>query len=131
MTVEPAILADASAAVGFLAPYLVEAGKGMAKKVGENSVGGAGKLLGWMRGKLTGRGKQALDDLDQKPDSAGYQAVLSERLAELLEAEPSLRDELRSLLPSAAQVDQSMHQTLRAGAKGAQIRGDSNKVDIR
>lgn len=34
MTIEPAILAEASAAVGFLAPYLVEAGKGAAKKMG-------------------------------------------------------------------------------------------------
>ena len=125
MTVEPAIIAEASAAVGFLTPYLVEAGKGAAKKVGENSVTGAGKLLGWMRSKLTGRGKQALDDLEQKPDSAGYQAVLSEHLAELLEAEPSLRGELRSLAPATTQI-----QTVQgAGAKGFQISGDGNVVN--
>jgi len=125
MTIEPAIIAEASAAVGFLAPYLVEAAKGAAKKVGENSVTGAGKLLGWMRGKLTGRGKQALDDLEQRPESAGYQAVLSEHLAEQLEAEPGLRDELRSLLPATVQV-----QTVQgAGAKGLQISGNGNVVN--
>src|SRR6185312_10591669 len=102
-----------------------EAAKGAAKKVGENSVAGAGKLLGWMRDKLTGRGKQALDDLERRPESAGYQAVLSEHLAEQLEAEPSLRDELRSLLPATVQV-----QTVQgAGAKGLQISGNGNVVN--
>jgi hypothetical protein len=130
MTIEPAILAEASAAVGFLAPYLVEAGKGAAKKMGENSVTGAGKLLGWMRDKLTARGKEALDDLENNPESDDNRADLRKQLVKLLETEPGLRDELRSLLPAGVQVDQSMHQTLGAGAKGAQIRGDSNKVDI-
>lgn len=83
-----------------------------------------------MRDKLTARGKEALDDLENNPESDDNRADLRKQLVKLLETEPGLRDELRSLLPAGVQVDQSMHQTLGAGAKGAQIRGDSNKVDI-
>ncbi|HST76404.1 MAG TPA: hypothetical protein VLJ20_13590 [Acetobacteraceae bacterium] len=130
MTVEPTILAEASAAVGFLAPYLVEAGKGAAKKVGENSVTGAGKLLGWMRGKLSGRGKEALDNLENNPESDDNQADLRKQLVKLLETEPGLRDELRSLLPAGVQVDRSIRQSVQGTeATGIAITGDSNTVN--
>ena len=54
----------AATAVGFLVPYLAEAGKEAAKTVGSKTADTAIKVLGWMREKMTGRAKEALDDLE-------------------------------------------------------------------
>jgi len=128
MTLDPAIAAYAATTVSAIAPYLTEAARGAAKKVGEE---GAVKLLGWLREKLTGRAKEALDDLEKAPEAEDFQADLRKQLVKLLEANPDLLAELRALLPAATgAADQSMHQTLGAEAKGSQIRGSKNKVMI-
>src|SRR3954469_4484843 len=110
----------ASATVALLAPYLAKAGEGAAKKIGEDAVETGGKLLGWMRAKLGGRAKEALDDLAAKPDSEDNQTDLRKQLAKVLEADPALVAELHAMLPADAQDPGSMSQNVSgAGAKAA------------
>jgi tetratricopeptide (TPR) repeat protein len=120
----------AEAAVALISPFLAKVGEGAAKKVGEESAGSAFKVLGWMRDKLTGRAQEALNDLERNPESTDNQADLRKQLTKLLEAEPGLLDELRTLLPKEAPSGYSMTQTLGAGAKGAQIKGSRNTTSI-
>ena len=120
----------AAAAVGFLAPYLTEAGKEAAKTVGKETAGAGVTLLGWVREKLTGRGKEALAELEQKPASQLNQDDLRTQLAKLLEKEPDLVPQLRELLSEAQTQGDVMTQTVGQGGKASQIKGDRNKVSI-
>jgi len=121
----------ASAAVALLSPYLAKVGEGAAKKIGEDTVETGGRLLGWMRAKLGGRAKEALDDLAAKPGSEDNQADLRKQLAKALEADPALAAELRAMLPAGAAGTDSMSQTVSgAGAKAAQVKGSGNTTSI-
>ncbi|MFL5288492.1 MAG: hypothetical protein ACJ8AW_47945 [Rhodopila sp.] len=120
----------ASTAVALLSPYLAKAGEGAAKKIGEDTVETGGKLLAWVRAKLNGRAKEALDDLAAKPDSGDNQADLRKQLAKVLEADPALTAELRAILPADAASTDSMSQNVGAGAKAAQVKGSGNTTSI-
>ena len=121
----------ASAAVALLSPYLAKVGEGAAKKIGEDTVETGGKLFGWIRAKLGGRAKEALDDLAAKPGSEDNQADLRKQLVKALEADPALATELRAMLPADAAGTDSMSQTVSgAGAKAAQVNGSGNKTTI-
>ena len=120
-----------AAAVALVAPYLVKMGEAAAGKVGQASVEAAGKLLGWMRAKLSGRAREALDDLEKSPDNADNQADLRKQLAKALEADPALAEELRALIPPEAMAAGAMTQNVSgAGAKAAQVRGSGNRTTI-
>jgi hypothetical protein len=120
----------AAATVSLLVPYLTEAGKEAAKTVGKETAGAGLKLLGWMRDKLSGRAKEALTELEEKPGSQLNQDDLRTQLAKLLEKEPNLVPQLRELLSEAQTQGDGMSQTVGAGGKASQIRGDRNKVSI-
>lgn len=120
----------AAAAVGVVVPYLAEAGKAAAKKVGEETAGAGIKLVGWLREKLTGRAKEALAELEEKPEDPLNQDDLRTQLAKLLEREPALIPELQALLAEAQPRGDTMTQTVGAGGKAAQIRGNQNTVTI-
>ncbi|MBV8703672.1 MAG: hypothetical protein JO118_08195 [Acetobacteraceae bacterium] len=116
----------AAAAVGLLAPYLAETTKEAAKTVGKETAEGGFRLLGWMREKLTGRGKEALQELEEKPDSQLNQDDLRTQLAKLLEKQPELVPQLRALLEGARVPGEAMSQTVGAGGKGIQTKGNQN-----
>jgi hypothetical protein len=120
----------AGAAVAFLTPYLAEAGKEAAKTVGKETAGASIRLLGWMREKLTGRAKEALTELEEKPDSQLNQEDLRTQLAKLLEKEPDLIPQLQEVLSEAKPLGDAMSQNVGAGGKASQIKGDRNKVSI-
>jgi hypothetical protein len=121
----------ATAAVAVLSPYLAKAGEGAAKKIGEEAVDGAGKLIGWMRTKLGGAAQKALDDLAAKPNSELNQTDLRTQLAKALEADPALAAELQAMLPRQATEAGAMTQDVSgAGAKAQQIRGSGNTSTI-
>jgi hypothetical protein len=121
----------ASAVVAVLLPYLAKAGEGAAKKIGEDSVETGGKLLAWMRAKLSGRGQEALDDLAASPENEDNQADLRKQLAKALKDNPALVAELRALLPADAQDPGGMSQNVSgAGAKAAQVKGSGNTTSI-
>ena len=124
------IIELATGAVGFLVPYLTEAGKEAAKTVGKDTAGAGIKLLGWLRDKVTGRAKEALEDLEKQPDSADNQADLRKQLARLLEEQPDLAEQLRSLLPDVQSHDSSIHQTAGAGAQAIQNVRNQNTASI-
>jgi hypothetical protein len=116
----------AAAAVAVLAPYLTEAGKEAAKTVGKETAEGGFKLLGWMREKLTGRGKEALQELEEKPDSQLNQDDLRTQLAKLLEKQPELVPQLRALVEGARAPGEAMSQNVGAGGKAIQTKGNQN-----
>jgi len=120
----------AAAAVTLLSPYLMEAGKEAAKTLGKETAGASVKLLGWMREKLTGRAKEALTELEEKPDSQLNQDDLRTQLAKLLEKQPDLLPQLQELLSEAQTQGDVMTQNVGAGGKASQIKGDRNKVSI-
>jgi hypothetical protein len=121
-------LSLASAAVAALSVYLAKVGDGAAKKIGEEA---GGKLLGWMRTKLTGRAKEALSDLVAHPDSEDNQADLRKQLTKALETDPALAAELQAMLPAAATMADSMVQNVGgAGPKAAQVKGSGNTTTI-
>lgn len=118
----------ASEAVAVAAPYLIEAGKNAAKKLGE---GVGGQVWSWLREKLTGRAKEALDDLEKDPESEDNRADLRKQLIKLFEAEPDMLEELRALLPPAA-CGKTTHQaqTVSDNSTGIQNKGDNNSFNI-
>jgi hypothetical protein len=118
----------AAAAVTLLVPYLTEARKEAAKTIGKESAESGLRLLSWMREKLGGRAKEALTELEEKPDSQLNQDDLRTQLAKLLEKQPELIPELQTLL-SAAQTP-SLTQNVGAHGQGIQIAGNQNRASI-
>lgn len=128
MPIEPV---TAAAAVALISPYLVKIGEAAAGKIGEASAEAAGKVLGWLREKLTGRAREALDELEKAPADEDNQAVLRVQLRKAMEADPAFAEELRTLLPAEAMEAGAMVQNVSgAGAKAAQVRGNTNVTDI-
>ena len=118
----------AGEAVALAAPYLVEAGKGAAKKLGE---GAGGKVWSWLAEKLTGHAKEALDDLEKNPGAEDNQADLRKQLTKLLEADPALLAELRALLPPAPATETTTQtQNVGDNSRGVQNKGDNNSINI-
>lgn len=121
----------AAGAVALVAPYLGKVGEAAAGKLGEASVAAAGKVVGWLRDKLGGSARDALESLEKAPDSEGRKLVLQEELSKALAADPKLAEELRAMLPPEALEGGAMIQNVSGtGAKAAQVRGDRNDVKI-
>jgi hypothetical protein len=126
---DPASLATAAVAVMF--PYLLEAAKGAAGKIGEDVYEDGKKLVSWLRGKLSGDNTKALDRVAADPTNADKQAALRVSLSEALEENQPLQDELAALLksmPSFA-VTQNMNQ-IGNGNIGVQNTGSGNSMNI-
>jgi hypothetical protein len=120
----------AATAVALIAPYLTEAGKEAAKTMGKETAESGLRLLRWMREKLGGRAKEALTGLETKPDSQLNQDDLRTQLAKLLEKQPDLVPELRTLLSAAQTQKNSLTQNVGAGGQGVQIEGNQNSASI-
>jgi hypothetical protein len=121
----------AAAAVTVLTPYLNEAGKEAAKAVGKEAASQGGKLLGWLRDRLTGRGAEALAELERAPTDADNQADLRKQLKALLTDDPALLDALRDLLAESAPGGDALSQTVTGdNNKVAQVAGSGNSVSV-
>ena len=121
----------AAAAVGYLVPYLPVLAEGAAKKIGENVPESAGKLVSWLRGKLSAGGQEALDDLAKQPGDDFTREALKRKIAEAVQADPRLAEELRALLPADARPLIAQNQTVSgAGAKAAQVAGNHNTTSV-
>jgi hypothetical protein len=92
---DPATLA--TAAVAALGPYLVAGGTEAAKTAGKD-------LYGWLKGKLTPGGNEALAEVERAPQDADAQGALRLQLRKQLEAEPALLAELARLLDALPRV---------------------------
>lgn len=126
---DPATLA--AAAVATLAPYLAKAGETAATKIGEGIAGGAGKLFDWLKGKLVGRGEEALNDLAEAPEREENQVDLKKQLTKTLAAQPELQPELHALLQTIPTAGPIMSQIVSGqGAMGSQVSGSGNKLSM-
>jgi hypothetical protein len=129
MPIEP--LTAAAGAVALLAPYLVKAGEEAAGKIGEASAEAAGKVLTWMRTRLTGRAKEALVDLEKAPEAEDNQADLRKQLTKILQSEPKFLAELLAMLPPETFESPGMEQNVSgSGARAAQVRGSGNTTSV-
>lgn len=121
----------AAAAVAALIPYLTKFGEIATERLGEKAADGGTKLLMWLRAKLTGRAKEALADTEANPHSADNQANLRKQISRLLEADPTLREELETLIAGSGAPSEGMVQNVSGSdAIGNQIRGDNNQVSV-
>lgn len=120
-----------AAVLTVVGPYLVEAGKGAASKIGEASVEIAGKLMAHLQKNLTGRAKESLDMLATEPDNPKRIAAFQTDLEDVLKAQPALEQQLREIFPPSVLDATMMNQTVSgAGAKAVQIKGYGNSTTI-
>lgn len=128
--IDPETAQLAAAAVTALSPYLTEAAKAGAKKVGEAAVGGVGKLYGMLKKRLSPEESQDLEDLAAEPEDAANRGALEKTLRKRLAADPELRAELAELLQEL-QASGAVSQTARIVGDGnvsTQIAGNQNQV---
>ena len=118
-----------ASSVALIAPYLGKASEEAAKTVGKEGATAGLKLLGWLRNKATGRAKEALEDAETKP-SDDNKAVLRVQLAKLLDAQPNLLAELRTLLAEPAADAGGQHMTVGDNSTAAQNKGNNNTITI-
>jgi putative heme iron utilization protein len=86
-------------AVALVAPYLVEGGTELAKKVGGEAGERIVKLYDTVKAKLTGSGAaKDVADFEQAPADQDNQAALRKELKKALEADPAFREELAQLI---------------------------------
>jgi hypothetical protein len=89
----------ATAAVALLAPYVAKGGEELAKKVGGEVGTRVVELWDLVKGKLTSpAAKEAVADLEAKPEDERRQGALSVQLEKALEADPAFRDQVAGLL---------------------------------
>jgi hypothetical protein len=116
---DPATMAAAT--VTALSPYLIEAAKGTAGRVGEAAYEGGAKLLEFLRRKLTGGdGQKALSRFERDPVDADNEAALRVVLKELLQRGAAFQDQLEALLKALPKS---------ATNQSANVIGDSNVVN--
>jgi len=107
-------------------PYLAKMVDGATEKIGEDALVAAGKVVDWLRAKLSPGGKEALDDLAKQPDDKVKQEILKLQIQKILRDNPRFVDELQALLPTISQT-----QTVSGdGAKVAQVGPNSNNNSI-
>lgn len=128
--IDPEIAQLATAVIAALTPYLTEAAKAGAKKVGEAAVGGVGKLYGVLKKRLSPEESKDLDDLAAEPEDAANRGALEKTLRKRLAADPELRAELAELLEEL-RASGAVSQTATIVGDGnvsAQIVGNRNQV---
>ncbi len=130
--VEPVTTTLAAAAVGYLAPYLAEAGKEGAKKIGGAAADGAVRLLGFLKDKLRDtEGERALAEVEAQPGDQLNQAVLQKHLRDRLAADPGFRDELRALVEALPEPTAEQKMAIQGNQNvGVQAAGSGINVNV-
>jgi hypothetical protein len=122
----------AAAIVLYLTPYLAEAGKGAAKKVGETAGEKVVKLYDTLKAKLTHPfAREALTDLAKTPTDADAQATFRAQLKKALADDSQLRDELSALVETLDhETDRVRQHMVITGDDnvGIQVEGFGNTV---
>ena len=130
--VDPVTTTLAATAVGYLTPYLAEAGKEGAKKLGGAAVDRAVRLLGFLREKLRGtEGERALAEVEAQPGDQLNQAVLQKHLRDRLAADPALREELRALVEALPEATAEQRMAIQGNQNvGVQAAGSGINVNV-
>jgi hypothetical protein len=122
----------AAAVVAYLTPYLAEAGKGAAKKVGETVAERGVQLYDTLKAKLTHPfAREALADLEKTPADADTQATFRAQLKKVLAMDPQLRDELGTLVEEFNRETGGVRQNMAITGDdnvGIQVEGSGNTV---
>ena len=113
---EPVALA--TAAVAFLAPYLVKAGEKTAETIGEKLPEAVGKVWNAILAKFQGNAaaETAVKDLLKAPQDADNQADVRKRLREVLQADVGFSAELERLLSNAQHQSRDTISNTGSGA---------------
>ena len=115
---DPIIKAAATVAAS---PYLTEAAKGAANKVGEAAYEGGAKLLAFLKRKLTSENEQkALNRVELEPEDPDSQAALRVVLKESPKQDIPFREELEVFLKRFPKTKAS---------QSANVVGNSNIVN--
>lgn len=118
--IDPA--AVAATTVACLVPFLTEAGKAVAKRVGDAATDKTVQLYNFLKTKLTAPGaSEALTKLEKTPDQQKRQDLFRLTLEEVLVDNPQLRDELAALLQTLAPQVGEVTQT-------ANVMGNENET---
>lgn len=86
----------ASSVVALLCPYLKKSAEEFAGEAGKKAFAKAGELFTWMKSKLTGEAATTLTRFEKDPDR--YQPFFEDVLAEQLERNPALREEVAAMV---------------------------------
>jgi hypothetical protein len=128
--IDPATLA--TTAVTCLVPFLTEAGKAVAKRVGDAATDKTVQLYNFLKTKLTSPGaSEALTKLEKTPDQTDRQTLFQLTLKDVLVDDPQLRDELAALLEALAPEAGGVTQTANVVGNEnevAQVSGTGNTV---
>jgi hypothetical protein len=123
----------AGTAVALVGPYVAKGAEELAKKAGGEVVPRVVKQL-WdaVRGRLAG--KEALADVEAKPDDQRRWAALELQLEKALEADPGFRDAVAKLVSDIPEEKRAAIQQI-ANVTGdrnvtTQIAGGGNQVNV-
>jgi hypothetical protein len=122
----------ATTAVAALIPYLGEAGKKFAGKVGEAAFEKTGELYVWLKQRLGGKpaAGTALDDLAQAPDDPDNAASLRKELKKLLAEDADLLRELSGRLGPATQENIAFNNQIAGNVGSITQIGKAGDVHI-
>jgi hypothetical protein len=122
----------AGSAVALIGPYVAKGAEELAKKVGGEVGSRVVKVWDAVRGKLAG--KEALADVEEKPDDQRRWAALELQLEKALEADPAFRDAVAKLV---SEIPEEKRAAIRqiANVTGdrnvtTQIAGGGNQVNV-
>jgi hypothetical protein len=111
----------AVSAIAALAPYLGKAAEGFAEKFGEKLADKVSSLYRSIRKAFAGDSyaEQTLTRVEANPTAEAGQAMLKQILIEKMEASPSFKDEIATLINEAKAVD--VNNVIASGERSVAI----------
>jgi len=122
----------AGQAMPVLATYLAAVKTQAIDRLAEATIEQGKRLWGWLKEKFTSASATAaMDELQESPDSKDALDTVQLKLAQLLNADPQLADQLREILAAAggSTTVQTMNVTGNDN-QNVQISGSDNEVNI-
>jgi hypothetical protein len=109
---------DALAArvVGVVAVALLGNGVPGTRVLDARALDSAREAHKWLKANMKDRGREALEDFEQKPESDDNQADLRKQLTRLLDAQPSAASELNAIIPESLAVQHADTVIANVGA---------------
>jgi hypothetical protein len=122
----------AGAAVALVGPYVAKGAEELAKKVGGEVGGRVVKLWDTLKAKLAG--KEALADVEAKPDDQRRWSALELQLEKVFEADPGFREAVAKLINEIPEEKRAAIQQIVnvTGDRNVttEIAGSANQVNV-
>jgi hypothetical protein len=131
MSIDPNAAIIATQVANAISPFLLEATKGAASKLGEEAATGAAGLFRWLKEKLGSRARMALEEFRKDPESKGSQTALSEELEKALREDAALMEGLRKQFGPLLLAGEKAQNIVQSGDfnSAVNIQGSGNTVD--